>query len=375
MSSSVSRSLHLTRRPRLILLAMAVVMLVLAVWSGLLRLGWQLPSFAPTLPSAHGPLMIAGFLGTLISLERASAIDERWTYIAPALTGLGSAALITLPQTVAGPLLISAGSAMAALLLLQMVRKHVALFAVAIALGSLAWFLGNVLWLGGMPLYRVVYWWAAYLVLTIMGERLELSRVRRSPRRARWFFSLSVALYVIGLAFLLLRFDVGVRISSAGLLALALWFWRFDVALRTVRLQGVSRYIAVCLLSGTGWLAVSGVLGLYFGTQSAGPYYDAALHTLFVGFVFAMIFGHAPIILPALAHIPVPYYPSFYLHLLLLHVSLVLRITGDLTLEPSLRRWGGLLNAFALLLFVVNIAVAVGGARRVAATGRNVKHA
>jgi hypothetical protein len=32
----------------------------------------------------HGPLMVCGFLGTLISLERAVALDA-WSYAAPAL--------------------------------------------------------------------------------------------------------------------------------------------------------------------------------------------------------------------------------------------------------------------------------------------------
>src|SRR3972149_6584847 len=43
----------------------------------------------PPLPLAHGPLMVSGFLGTLIALERAVALRARWTYIGPLLTSLG----------------------------------------------------------------------------------------------------------------------------------------------------------------------------------------------------------------------------------------------------------------------------------------------
>ena len=32
---------------------------------------------------------------------------------------------------------------------------------------------GNVQSLGGPPIFRVVFWWLAFLVLTIAGERLE----------------------------------------------------------------------------------------------------------------------------------------------------------------------------------------------------------
>ena len=83
--------------------------------------------------------------------------------------------------------------------------------------------------------------------------------------------------------------------------------------------EGLTRFIAVCL-SGYVWLGVGGVLTWYFAGILAGPYYDAMLHTVFVGFVFAMIFGHAPIILPAiLSRTTSPYQPALYVPLLHLH--------------------------------------------------------
>ena len=56
-------------------IAISILALLLAVWAGLLRIGWSLPTF-PALSSAHGPLMIAGFLGVLIPLERAVALRQ-----------------------------------------------------------------------------------------------------------------------------------------------------------------------------------------------------------------------------------------------------------------------------------------------------------
>jgi hypothetical protein len=52
------------------------------------------------------------------------------------------------------------------------------------------------------------------------------------------------------------------------------------------------------------------------------------LHTLFLGFVFAMIFGHAPIIPPAVLRISETFSGSFYAPLILLHLSLALRVEG-----------------------------------------------
>jgi hypothetical protein len=73
-----------------------------------------------------------------------------------------------------------------------------------------------------------------------------------------------------------------------------------------------------------------------------------------VGFVFTMIFAHAPIIFPAVLQLPVRYVPRYYTHLVLLHVSLLLRVAGDLIPWWPARLWGGLLNALVILLFLAN---------------------
>jgi hypothetical protein len=45
-------------------------------------------------PRWHGPLMICGFFGVVISIERAVAIGRLWAYTAPLLAGLGTAATL-----------------------------------------------------------------------------------------------------------------------------------------------------------------------------------------------------------------------------------------------------------------------------------------
>ena len=70
-----------------------------------------------------------------------------------------------------------------------------------------------------------------------------------------------------------------------------------------------------------------------------------------------MIFAHAPIILPAiLGRTTSPYQPALYVLLLLLHASLLLRVIGDLVGWWTGRQWGGLLNALAVLLFLITLA-------------------
>ena len=176
----------------------------------------------------------------------------------------------------------------------------------------------------------------------------------------RAFFAL-VGVYVMGLFVLTFssRGDLGTRIVGLALLLIALWLLRFDIARQTVRRTGLTRFIALNLLIGYVWLVVSGLLVLIFGRQAAGPIYDAQLHTLFLGFVFGMIFGHAPVIFPAVLGREISYGPHFYGHVILLHASLALRVAADLAGLIILRKWGGMLNGVALLLFLAVTVVAL----------------
>jgi hypothetical protein len=131
-----------------------------------------------------------------------------------------------------------------------------------------------------------------------------------------------------------------------------------------VRQTGLTRFIAVCLLSGYFWLALGGAVIAAAGLAPGSAAYDAALHALLLGFVFSMVFGHAPIIFPAVLRVNVAYHPLFYAPLLLLHASLALRLAGDATGQFGWTRWGGLLSALALLAFIVNTAAAVLRGRR-----------
>jgi len=67
-----------------------------------------------------------------------------------------------------------------------------------------------------------------------------------------------------------------------------------------------------------------------------------------------MIFAHAPIILPTITGLALPFRNAFYLHAGLLHLSLLLRVAGDLGLSLSLQQWSGLVNALSVLLFLIN---------------------
>ena len=86
---------------------LSILALLFAMWAGLLRMGWLLPDFS-TLSIAHGPLMISGFLGVLIPLERAVAIRQKWMFAVPLVAGLGWVSLLFSPFI--GALLLTLGS-------------------------------------------------------------------------------------------------------------------------------------------------------------------------------------------------------------------------------------------------------------------------
>ena len=347
---------------RLPLLALGFVGLVVGVGAGLARLGFSVPALASSAAALHGPLMIGAFLGVVISLERAVAIGRRWAYLGPLAAGLGGMAAVAGMATIA-PWLLLAGSVVLLAATIDIYRRQRALFTFTLVVGAACWAVGNGFWVAGSPVRDIVTWWLAFLILTIAAERLELSRFLPPSRAARGMFALILLVLVTGLVGSPRNW--GSQVFAAGLVVLAAWLLKQDIARRTVRGTGLTRFIAVCLLSGYGWLAVGGgVIIVAGGLVPGSPSYDAAVHALALGFVFAMVFGHAPIIFPAVMRVRMPYHWTFYAPLALLHLSLVARLAGDAVEQYEWTRLGALLNAVALATFIAGTVAAVIRGRR-----------
>lgn len=316
---------------RLLGLAAGLTLFV-AVAGGLGRAGLGVPG-----AGWHGPLMLGSFFGGVIALERAVALRAGWAYTVPAAALLAGALRVAGLADAAAWLGVAAAAgfvAMNALLLKRDPVTHTALLGVA----ALAWLAAQ--WSAAIGAGDPLPWWFAFPVLTVAAERLEMTRLMRRRPAAAPLLALAVAVIVTAAA------RGSALAYGAGLMALAAWLGVFDIARRTVRARGLPRYMAVCLLSGYAWLAVSGLawIGMAFGC----PGRDLALHALGLGFLMAMVMGHAPVVLPAVTRLKAQFSAAFYAPLVLLQLSLGLRFGGWL-------QAGALLNAATLALFAATM--------------------
>lgn len=347
---------------RAVLLVTALAGLVVGVWAGLVRAGVAVPAGGVVDPATHGVVMVSGFFGALISLERAVALDRRWAYAAPPAAILGALGLSAgLPGAVwaslAAALIMTFGS-------IRLWRAQPSLFMAVMVAGAASWAIAVVLEIASVSIARQVPWLAAFLIGTIVGERLELSRLAPPSRRKMPFFVGAMTATGIGALTTSIGFAAGWRVFGAGLVLTAAWLFVFDVARRTIRAEGVTRFIAVCLLSGYAWLGGAGIWWLMRGDLTGELGWDGALHAVFLGFVFTMVFGHVFLVAPAVLGVTVPYHAWFGAHVVVLHLSLVLRLAGDLGADASLRRWGAIGNAVAIGLFLAATIVATSLHRR-----------
>ncbi len=201
----------------------AVPLLARAVLTGLARLGVVVPAFALTRAARHSVLMIPVFFGTVISLEREVAMQRTAPY-----TGVAC----------------------------DRCRRQRTLFLFVLAGAAVCWAVGDGVWLTVGDLSAAIPWWLPFLILTIAGERLELTRLLSVSRWGPRQFVLIVVVILAGATGALWWPDGSLRVFAGGLLALAAWLARHDIASHTVRQRGLVRFIAVCLFSGYGWLTV-----------------------------------------------------------------------------------------------------------------------
>lgn len=335
----------------------AAIALLAGLDAGLLLLGVIAPVTGGRLADIHGMALTIGFVGTLISLERATALKRWYGYFAPLLLGLGGVLLLipAVPFPLAKAVLAVGAAAFVLIYIPLWQRQYdeallTQLLAAGLALG------GAIIWLGGAPMLQVLPWIFGFVVLTIAAERVELARITMGPTAGSRVLAHGWAITAASAVSLVLP-DAGFVLLGLVLLSLTVWLVKHDVARRTIRAKGVTQYMAACILAGYVWLAAAAVL-LLFGAPSNNQMYDAVVHAVMLGYTFSMIMAHATTILPSILAIRLPHNGFFWVPAIVLQVGVAVRlIGGDAAGVVIAKQIGGVLGVAALLLLLLTALV------------------
>jgi hypothetical protein len=337
----------------------AIASLVVGMYAGLMRMGISLPG-PVGLSAFHGQLMLFGFLGVLISLERFVAIRNLPSGLA--VFCLASGMWLTLAGfDTAATAAIVAGTFFFMATLVHLSLNHPELHHWIMSAGAFGFFGAASLWANGYLIRFIVPWWVSYLLWTIAAERLELSRFKNISWRAKSWKLVNVVLSFIGLGLAFYSDDIGMRVFGLSIGLTAIWLWVHDISKQTASNPGLSGFMGRVLRGGYIWLFLSGLGLITHGFPVSAFAYDAIWHAFFLGFVFSMIFAHAPVILPALTGIKVSYHSAFYLAPVILYLGLIMRLAGDFFVISELRSWGGGINVLAIVCFGGLVIWRIGG--------------
>jgi hypothetical protein len=341
-----------------VILPLGLVSLIAGIWGGLSRLG--LWSSNPSLILDHGAIMVGGFLGTLIMFERTVTEKKYPAILIPSINALSILLFWWGFKIEAFYVLF----ACALLFLVHSAHRLIRFKSESLMLeilGQCCYLLGFAGLIMGKIYPTIVPLWMSFLLFTIAAERLELSKFLPSTPLKTWLFRGVMTLSLVGA--LLPFHGIGKTIFAIGLIGSGLWLISFDMALKSIKRTGQHRFTGWALLSGFFWLAITGFIllaqGMHFGL------YDAAIHAFFLGFVFHMIFAHAPIIIPGLLSVKFrPYHSILYLPLVVLFLSVALRVALNLQLIHLHLKYSGLLSGVSIVMFILTmIALLVNGNR------------
>lgn len=351
---------------RLPFMLLVVVILTIGLWAGLDSLGWQFASSNDPTTAQHGPLMISGFVGSVIALERAIALvifDHKrhgifqrvLSWLVPLANIAGSLLLLSPSSNLTGHWIITAASIGLLVIELRILDLTPGLHTLLKAVGAGGWAFGNLLWLSEIQFSALLPAWAMFVILTFIGERFELDRI---PSVRPWVLAVFYAgtgLVIAGALLSPLNTDWAIRSSGLGALILALWLVKFDIARNSIQMTGLSRFSALAVIASFGWLGLYGLLALRFGFTAQGGIYAAEIHSLFIGFAGGMILGQTPVILPAFLGFRAIYHDGLMPMAIGLQLALAVRIFGEIVNWPAGRQWGGLLNAAIGLIYIIQL--------------------
>ena len=360
--------------PGLIVLGLGGACLLAGLDAALLRLGVRVPVGGAALAALYAPVMIVGFLGAVIALERAVAVGEAWALLAPAGGASGCLALVAGVPEPAGQVLAFLGALVLCAIYVRLHRRTASISVDIGAMGAIALTGGDLLWLRGAAVEACVPLWLLFPVLALVGARLEPAP--DSSGAVPGTLVQEVVRAVSAAALLgacLLGVTGGARlVIGLALLALAAVMICDDAARRAVRATGAARLAAAWALAGHLWLAVAGLvwsLGPLDAASGAGSgTYDILVRVIVLGYALSMIMARlvarvearSPTAAPA-AHRGLPHRRTMWPSWALLHAGLALWAVSQARGASALQRAGGVISVVAVLVLMLLALAAAAG--------------
>lgn len=332
---------------RLPFMLFAFANLLIGIMAGLIRIGW---SFSiDSIAAHHGAIMVGGFLGTLILLEKVIPLKIKILFALPVVNALSLVMIIPEFYHIGQICLITGAIGLLVVFMLYFRKQPRDLSVMLMIAGACCQITGHIM-LVTKQFYPMAFpWWMGFILFVIVGERVELSKFLPVTKQNKYLLLGILFLFLIGI--LLPFHGMGKYLSGIALVSIALWLLRYDVISIAIKKNGLTRFSAAALM--TGCLALM-LTGVFLISLPDLPFaYDAMVHTFFLGFAFSMIFAHGPIILPGVLGLNVkPYHPLLYLPLIAMIGSLMLRLLADtMVLSYTVRQWSGWISAGSILVY------------------------
>ncbi|WP_425391127.1 hypothetical protein [Ekhidna sp.] len=308
------------------------VFLILGLFTGLSRFG--LIHFP--LSFHHGVLMLNGFAGGVITVERLlSKPNDRWILIGLIL--LISGLTLYLMGFEFGLLLVAANIAILFLKETYVLIEKQSQNGVYQLVGLLSWFIGNLKFYQNGFYPAAVPFFIVFILMLIVGTRLS-----KMGKEDVISLVLSLALFF---SFWLGFHGYGQAIYGVGLALLG-------IRLAYLEIKNGSKHL-LALVVAYCWLLITGISSLF--SDHILYSYDLVLHALFLGFFFSMIFINAPdALLKKLGLEELKTFPNLWV--IFLSIGLIARlIIGDLFQIQLARNIGGILNLLAIILYASSL--------------------
>ena len=341
----------MVKKIRIPFLLLAMAGLVSGLATGLSRIGWDLN--IPETSLHHGAIMVGGFLGTLISLEKIIPLKRKFLFIIPGLSGISVLTFFIGQPFLSFYILSMAATGLAAISVTYLLKERNQIYLLMLA-GSLCWLTGNVMLITAEFYPMALPWWIGFVLFIITSERLELMKFLPVSARHKLTLMFFLCLYIASMITSFHGF--GNLLGGASLIAIAIWLMHHDMIRISLRQAGLQKFVGLALTSGYVAMLMTGIFLIALNGHAMA--YDVIVHTFFLGFAFSMIFAHGPIILPGVLGVSAkPFHSVLYGWLFLLHASWITRVAADVLLDFKFRQITGIASAFAIIAYFLTMAI------------------